>query len=77
VLDVAAFLDRLERSVERNAEGDFRVVTLQQAFQYLATGGSGRVQTIQMLFSDPTTEPLLQLDQKSAYGAFDPREVRQ
>ena len=78
ILDVAAFLDRLDRSVERNAEDDFRIVAMQQALQALAVGTFGRVYDIQMIFSDPTTEPLMQLDRKSAFGAFDSRggEVR-
>ena len=51
---------------------------LLQALQALAVGTFGRVYDIQMIFSDPTTEPLMQLDRKSAFGAFDSRggEVR-
>lgn len=79
ILDVAAFLDRMERSVERNAEDDFRIVAMQQALQALAVRTFGRVYDIQMIFSDPTSEPLMQLDRKSAFGAFDSRrgEVKQ
>ena len=73
ILDVAAFLDRMDRSVERNAEDDFRIVAMQQALQALAVGTFGRAYDIQMIFSDPTTEPLMQLDRKSALGAFDSR----
>jgi hypothetical protein len=36
-----------------------------------ARDAASRVQQIQMIFSDPTTEPLPQLDQKSARGAYD------
>ena len=71
VLDVAAFLDRMQRSVERNAEDDFRMMALYEALQRLSNNSSGRVYDIQMLLSDPTIEPLLQLDRKSAFGAFD------
>ena len=79
ILDVAAFLDRMDRAVERNAEDDFRMVAMRQAFQALCAGTPGRVYDIQMIFSDPTTEPLMQLDRKSAFGAFDyhKREVQQ
>ena len=79
ILDVAAFLDRMDRSVERNAEDDFRMVAMRQALQALCVRNPGRVYDIQMIFSDPTTDPLMQLDRKSAFGAFDPRrdEVQQ
>lgn len=71
IIDIAAFLDRMDRSIERNAEDDFRIVAMRQALQTLATAAFERVYAIQMIFSDPTTEPLLQLDRKSAFGAFD------
>jgi len=73
MLDVAAFLDRMDRSVDRNAEDDFRMLAMRQALQALCAGIAGRVYDIQMIFSDPTTEPLVQLDHKSAFGAFDHR----
>ena len=73
LLDVAAFLDRMDRSVDRNAEDDFRVLAMRQALQALCAGTPGRTYDIQMIFSDPTTEPLTQLDRKSAFGAFDHR----
>ena len=79
ILDVAAFLDRMDRSVDRNAADDFRMLAMRQALQALCAATSGRVYEIQMTFSDPTTEPLLQLDRKSAFGAFNYRrnEVQQ
>src|SRR5215471_14762982 len=73
LLDVAAFLDRMDRSVDLNAEDDFRMLAMRQAFQALCARSPGRVYDIQMIFSDPTTEPLEQLDRKSAFGAFDSR----
>jgi hypothetical protein len=73
LLDVAAFLDRMDRSVDRNAEDDFRMLAMRQALQALCAGTPGRTYDIQMIFSDPTTEPLMQLDRKSAFGAFDHR----
>src|SRR5260370_2467691 len=71
MLDVAAFLDRMERSAERNAEHDFRIGAMRQALQRLSADTSWRVYDIQILFSDPTTELLDQLDHKNAFGAFD------
>ncbi len=71
ILDIAAFLDRMDRSVERNAEDDFRIVAFRQALSALCSADTERVEKVQMIFSDPTTEPLEQLDSKSAFGAFD------
>lgn len=80
VLEVAAFLDRLDRAAvgdaARDAGRDFRVRLFRDALGVLAEGGAAdgaapRVERIQRLFSDPTTEPLAQLDQKSARGAYD------
>ena len=73
IIDVAAFLDRMERSVEPNATNDFRMVALRQALCTLSAdipGDISRVYAIQMIFSDPTCEPLESLDRKSAFGAF-------
>jgi hypothetical protein len=71
VLDIAAFLDRLDRTGEHNE--DFRTDAMQHALRVLAEGGGSRVLQVQMILSDPTTEPLTKLDRKSARGAFDPR----
>ncbi len=70
ILDIAAFLDRMDRSVQRNAEDDFRIVAFREALSVLCSAASERVELVQMIFSDPTTEPLEQLDSKSAFGAF-------
>jgi len=70
VLDIAALLDRMDRSIERNAADDFRIVAFREALSALCTANSDRVERVQMIFSDPTTEPLEQLDSKSAFGAF-------
>ncbi len=70
VLEIAAFLDRLDRS-GGDAGRDFRVRVLGEALGVLAGGPAPRVERIQRLFSDPTTEPLARLDQKSARGAHD------
>src|SRR5258708_12612323 len=71
LLDVAAFLDRLDRSVDRNAEDDFRMLAMRQALQALCAGTPGRTYAIQMIFSDPTPEPLMQFDRKSPLAPFD------
>jgi hypothetical protein len=72
VIDLAAFLDRIDRAREHDAEGDFRLRSIRDALKVLADEHSGRVQRVQMIFSDPRTELLDELDQKSAKGAYDP-----
>ena len=72
VLDLAAFLDRVERAREQDAEDDFRMRSLREAMGVLSDGEGDRVLRVQMIFSDPSTELLPSLDQKSAKGAFDP-----
>ncbi len=72
VLDLAAFLDRLERARELDADDDFRLRSIREALAVLTDGDGDRVQRVQMIFSDPSTELLDELDQKSAKGAYDP-----
>ena len=71
VLDLAAFLDRLDRASALNAGDDFRLVALRRALEVLCTdGGASRLGRIQMILSDTSTELLEQLDRKSAFGAY-------
>lgn len=65
VLEVAAFLDRLDRA---GGDDDFRMRAFREALAALL--GPQRVLTIQHIFSDPRPEPLDGLDQKSARGAY-------
>jgi hypothetical protein len=74
LLEIAAFLDRLDRAEPGMAERDFRARALREALAVLvddAASEATRVERVQSIFSDPTTEPLAQLDQKSARGAYD------
>jgi hypothetical protein len=71
ILSVAAFLDRMDRSVDINAEDDFRVVALRQALEVLSDVKLERVERIQMLLSDPNLSLLEERDRQNAFGAFD------
>lgn len=70
LLEIAAFLDRLDRTDAGLAAADFRMKAFAEAIGALA-GPDDRLTRIQLLLSDPTTTPLDQLDRKSALGAYD------
>jgi hypothetical protein len=69
LLEVAAFLDRVDRADPSYATQDFRLRAFAEALA--ALGRPQRLNHIQMLLSDPTPKPLEALDRKSAVGAFD------
>ena len=73
ILDIAAFLDRLDRAEVRDAEDDFRLRAFSRALEALqASSGPTRMREVQMLLSDPRTDLLNELDRKSAFGAYEP-----
>jgi hypothetical protein len=72
VLELAAFLDRLDRAREIDADDDFRLRSVRAALDVLVDGDGDRVQRVQMIFSDPRSELLEELDTQSAKGAYDP-----
>lgn len=69
LLEIAAYLDRLDRA--GGDVGDFRMGAFREALDVLASGEPDRLLRMQMVFSDPTEEPMAALDQKSARGAYD------
>ena len=70
IIDLAAYLDRLDRAIERDAEDDFRYRAVREAMRVLSSNEPGRVERIQMALSDPSTEPLDTRDRQNALGAF-------
>jgi hypothetical protein len=72
ILDIAAFLDRLDRAAVQDAADDFRLRAFNQALEALLTR-EARMQKVQMLLSDPRTDLLPELDRKSAFGAYEAR----
>jgi len=67
LLDLAAFLDRLERA---SGADDHRVRGLRQALPILLEGGDDRVAKILHLWSDSSLTPIEQADTKSASGVW-------
>ena len=72
LLEIAAFLDRVDRTDTALSDGDFRLRVFSEALQVLASGQPDRLLHIQMLLSDPSLDPLPALDRKSARGAYEP-----
>ena len=70
LIDLAAFLDRVERSADSEVESDFRLESLHRAISELIRGGTDRVYRVQAILSD---QSILLLDEgkknQSASGA--------
>ncbi len=69
ILDIAAFLDRLDRSVSEDGRDDFRILAMRDAMQELNSQVPGRIERVLLIFSDQNIELLEELDRKAAYGA--------
>jgi hypothetical protein len=69
LIEVAAFLDRVER---HGAADDFRCAALRQAAQLLVDGKPERARRILESLSDPTTAPDETSTGKAALGAWRP-----
>src|SRR5262245_21632174 len=70
LLEIAAFLDRLDRADASYAGRDLRMEAFIEALGAVERKGD-RLDAIEMILSDPRTEPLDALDRKSALGAYD------
>lgn len=69
LLEVAAFLDRVER---HGVADDFRCVALREAARVLVDGEPERTRRILEALSDPTTTPEATSSGKAALGAWQP-----
>jgi hypothetical protein len=73
ILEISAFLDRLQRASDAGTfSADFRLDAFHRALRILASNETDKIGQIQLVFSDPTTEPRPVLDSKSAAGAWNP-----
>ncbi len=71
LLDIASFMDRIDRYEGADkAREDFRYRSLLQALETLAGIGADRTKAVQLLFSDPTTEPIRSAVGLIAFGAW-------
>ncbi len=67
VLDVAAFLDRLQR---HGQAADYRVQALRDVLPLLLDNQPDRVRRILEALSDPTLEPIPAATIQGAFGAY-------
>ena len=70
LLDIAAFLDRIDRAEGAADPPDFRLLAVRRALQILSDGRPQRARRILELLSDPTTDPVADASAKGATGAW-------
>jgi hypothetical protein len=71
LIDLAAFLDRVDRAAESGAGEDFRLAAFRRALSVLEDGQGSRARRVLELLSDPTREPLASAaGMKGAAGAW-------
>ena len=73
LIDVAAFLDRIDRAEDvQTGHADFRYRALQKALGLLVESGERKAEALQLCFSDLSTEPRASAaGLKGAYGAWE------
>lgn len=75
LVDIAAFLDRLDRANPNHpADQDYRLLALQSALTILIDGQGDRAKRVLEHFSDPTAEPI-KTPGPPASGAYPPNDV--
>jgi hypothetical protein len=67
LIDIAAFLDRVERA---EGEPDFRLAAFVNALKALGAGNAQRARNVLLSLSDPTAEPIPAATTKAACGAW-------
>jgi len=67
LIDLAAFLDRVERST---GDEDFRMQAFREALQELEKRNPDRAKRVLLSLSDPTTEAIAKAPGKGAVGAW-------
>jgi len=67
LIDLAAFLDRVQRAGQ---EDDFRIQALKNAISLLSLNEPKRAQEVLLSFSDPSSEPIEKATTQGAIGAY-------
>ena len=68
ILELAACLDRLDRSIEKNGKNDIRYNAIKETLQILIDENPARTEKILMLLSDHQVEFLEKRDIQNAIG---------
>jgi len=72
LLEIAAFLDRIDRSAQaQEAREDFRYRAFERSLKLLLEPGGGRTKAVQISYSDLSTEPLADAVGLKAAGAWE------
>ena len=69
LLDIAAFLDRLDRAAPPDGREDVRIRALRRAIPLLLDGDGDRTRRILELLSDHSTQPIPEAHTQGALGA--------
>ena len=69
ILDLAAYLDRLDRACEKDADDEFRYTALLRSLRILSSEEPAKTKRVQMVLSDQDVSLLEDRDQQSAFGA--------
>ena len=67
VIDLAAFLDRVERGT---GDADFRLAAIHDALAALQSSAPDRARAVLEVLSDPTAHPIEKAPGKGAVGAW-------
>ena len=70
LIELAAFLDRVERAGGKDGKDDFRLKAFRMALGELSGNKKSKAKNVLLAFSDPTTEPVAKAAGKGACGAF-------
>ena len=70
VLDIAAFLDRVERASAGGGAEDVRTAVMRRAIGILLDGKPERARRVLEIMSDPTAEPIPKAGTKGAIGVW-------
>ena len=70
MIDIAAFLDRIDRARPAEAAEDFRVKAMEHALTVLTDSEGDKARRVMEVLSDPTVEPIPESPGKGASGAY-------
>ena len=76
LLDLAAFLDRIDRAENGSNDLDFRIAAFRRGIEVLLSDAPGRARRVQEVFSDMSMTPVDVAPMKGALGACDPETMQ-